>query len=149
MVAYADTSFFLSLYTADANHEAAVEQLKRIRAALPFTPLQRHEFRNAARLQVFRKDMTEQDREAVLRNIETDLRDGFLVDTGIAWPAVFAEAETLSAAHTERLGTRGMDILHVAAARAIGAQDFLTFDTRQKALALKAGLKVKPTTIAP
>lgn len=144
MVAYADTSFFLSLYTADAHHETAVEQLKRIKAALPLTQFQRHELRNAARLQVFRKDMTEQDREAVLRNIEADVKDGFLVEAGIAWPAVFAEAETLSAVHTERLGTRGMDILHVAVALVIGAQDFLTFDTRQKALAVKAGLKVKP-----
>ena len=144
MVAYADTSFLLSLYTADANHETAVELLKRIKTALPLTLFQRYELRNAARLQVFRKDMTEQDRESVLRNIEADLRDGFLVEAGLAWPAVFAEAEALSAAHTERLGTRGMDILHVAAARAIGAQDFWTFDARQKALAVKAGLKVKP-----
>ena len=144
MVAYADTSFFLSLYTADANHEAAVELVKRIKAALPLTSLQRHELRNAVRLQVFRKDMTEQDRHSVLRSIEADLQDGFLVETGLAWPAVFAEAETLSAVHTERIGTRGMDILHVASARAIGTRDFFTFDTRQKDLAVKSGLKVKP-----
>ena len=144
MVAYADTSFFLSLYTADAHHEAAVELLKRIKTALPLTAFQRHELRNAARLQVFRKDMTEQELEAVLRNIEADVKDGFLVEAGIAWSAVFTEAETLSAAHAERIGTRGMDILHVAAALVIGARDFLTFDTRQKALAVKAGLRVKP-----
>ncbi len=144
MVTYADTSFLLSLYTADANHAAAIEQLKRIKAAMPFTPLQRHELRNAVRLQVFRKDITERDRDAVLRNIDADVKDGFLVETGLPWVSVFAEAETLSADHAERLGTRGMDILHVAAARAIGAHDFLTFDGRQKTLAAKAGLKVKP-----
>ena len=144
MLAYADTSFLLSLYTADANHDAAVAVLKHLKTALPLSPFQRHELRHAARLQVFRKDMTEQDREAVLRSIEADVQDGFLVEAVLPWPAVFAEAEALSAAHTERMGTRGMDILHVAAARAIGAQEFLTFDPRQKALAVKAGLKVKP-----
>ncbi len=88
--------------------------------------------------------MTDRERDAVLRDIETDLRDGFLVESGVAWPAVFTKAETLSAAHTERLGTRGMDLLHVAVACAIGAREFLTFDKRQKALARKAGLKVHP-----
>jgi predicted nucleic acid-binding protein len=144
MVAYADTSFFLSLYTADANHEAAIELVSRVKTPLPLTWLQRHELRNAVRLQVFRKDMTGHEREAVLRNIEEDLHDGFLVEAGLVWSAVFAEAENLSTAHTERLGTRGMDILHVAAARSIGARDFFTFDTRQKDLAVVAGLKVKP-----
>jgi len=50
----------------------------------------------------------------------------------------------LSAAHTETLGTRGFGVLHVAAAVALGIKDFYTFDTRQKALAVKAGMKVKP-----
>jgi len=35
-------------------------------------------------------------------------------------------------------------VLHVAAALALGAKVFYTFDTRQKALATAAGLKVKP-----
>ena len=35
-----------------------------------------------------------------------------------------ASAEALSAAHTERLGTPGMDLLHVAAAHAIDVQNF-------------------------
>lgn len=144
MVIYADTSFILSLYTADTNHEAAVELVKRAESALPFTPFQRHEVRNAARLQVFRKDMTERQRDAVLRDLDADVQDGFLVDTGLAWPAVFTEAEVISAAHTERLGIRGMDVLHVAVACAIGAQEFLTFDARQKTLAAAVGMTVKP-----
>jgi predicted nucleic acid-binding protein len=37
-----------------------------------------------------------------------------------------------------------MDILHVASARAMGTREFLTFDTRQRALAVAVGLKVKP-----
>jgi hypothetical protein len=85
MVAYADTSFLLSLYTADTNHEAAVRLFRRGRTVLPFTPLQRHELRNALRLQVFRKDITEREREAVIRDIEADVHDGFLVDTALVW----------------------------------------------------------------
>ena len=144
MVAYADTSFLLSLYTADANHNTAVDLVKRETYSFPFTAFQRHEVRNAVRLQVFRKDITEPERDAVLRNVEADFQDGFLVDTGLAWPFVFTEVEKLSAVHTERLGIRGMDVLHVAIARAIGALEFLTFDARQKALAAAAGLRAIP-----
>ena len=56
----------------------------------------------------------------------------------------FREAERLAAAHTETLGVRSFDLLHVGMAVALGATEFLTFDTRQAALAKAAGLKVKP-----
>jgi predicted nucleic acid-binding protein len=57
---------------------------------------------------------------------------------------VYAEAEVLSAAHTAQLGTRALDVLHVAAATVLGVKEFFTFDTRQKSLAAKAGMKVRP-----
>ena len=71
----------------------------------------------------------------------------FLADKGrtsVAWAEVYAEAEALSAAHTGKLGTRALDVLHVASAAALGVKEFYTFDARQKALAMKAGMKVKP-----
>lgn len=52
--------------------------------------------------------------------------------------------EALSAAHTGKTGTRALDVLHVASAAAVGARNFYTFDTRQKILAVKAGMKVRP-----
>lgn len=57
---------------------------------------------------------------------------------------VYAEAEALSAEHTGKTGTCGMDVLHVASAVALGASCFFTFDARQKVLAVKAGMTVKP-----
>ena len=53
------------------------------------------------------------------------------------------EAERLSTSYSERLGTRSLDILHVAAALVLGVKEFHTFDTRQAKLAKTAGLKVK------
>ena len=144
MVAYADTSFLFSLYGHDANSPRARLIGDALQAPLAFTPLHRHELRNAFRLAVFRKVMTLERCQAVLAEIETDTKAGALVETPVAWAEVFAEAEALSAAHTETLGTRGVDVLHVAAAAALGAKAFYTFDTRQKALAAKVGMKVKP-----
>jgi len=144
MVAYADTSFLYSLYGHDANSAAARTMGNALQVPLAFAPLQRHELRNAFRLAVFRKVMTVERCEAVLAEIEADTKTGVLVETPVSWAEAYSEAEALSAAHTKTLGTRGFDVLHVAAAITLGTSLFLTFDTRQKSLARKAGLKVKP-----
>lgn len=144
MVVYADTSFLYSLYGHDANSEQARTMGNSLKVPLAFTPLQRHELRNAFRLAVFRKVMTLERCEAVLAEIETDTKTGVLVETPVSWAEAYTEAEALSAAHSKTLGTRGFDVLHVAAAIALGTRNFLTFDARQKSLAVKAGLKVKP-----
>jgi len=57
---------------------------------------------------------------------------------------VYAKAETLSATDSKKLGTRGFDVLHVAAAITRNTKTFLTFDLRQKSLTAKAGVNVKP-----
>ncbi|MCX6874397.1 MAG: PIN domain-containing protein [Verrucomicrobia bacterium] len=144
MVVCADTSFLYSLYGHDANSAQARLMGNALKVPLAFTPLHRHELRNAFRLAVFRKVMTLARCQAVLAEVEADAKAGVLLESPVAWAEVYARAEALSAAHTQALGTRGFDVLHVAAAMALGAKDFLTFDIRQKALAVKAGLKVKP-----
>ena len=53
------------------------------------------------------------------------------------------EAERLGTSNSERIGTRSLDILHVAAALFLGCGISHTFDTRQGKLARVAGLKVK------
>lgn len=55
---------------------------------------------------------------------------------------VLAEARRLSEFHAPSGGHRGGDILHVAAAKQMGAGDFLTFDRNQRKLAKVARLKV-------
>jgi predicted nucleic acid-binding protein len=144
MVAYADTSFLVSLYGRDANSELAQDIAANLNAPLAYTPFLRHEARNAIRLAFFRKEITADECQSVIAAIEADTKTGALVETAVAWAEVYAEAEALSAAHTAKLGTRASDVLHVAAAAALGSKDFFTFDARQKALAAKAGMKVKP-----
>ena len=144
MVAYADTSFLFSLYAQDANTARAAQIADVLNASLVLTPWQRHELRNAFRLAAFRADITGDECQKLLETVDADIHSGALVETPVAWAEVFAEAEALSAAHTEKLGSRGFDVLHVAAAAVLGAREFYTFDARQKALAAKSGMKVKP-----
>jgi predicted nucleic acid-binding protein len=144
MPAYADTSFLARIYTPHADSTEALTWMQRAREALPFTPLHRHELRNAVRLRVFRREITVEQRKEALRQVDVDLADAILAHTTIPWTDTFREAENLAAAHTETLGVRSFDLLHVALAITLGATEFLTFDARQATLAEAAGLKVKP-----
>jgi predicted nucleic acid-binding protein len=56
--------------------------------------------------------------------------------------AAITRAANLSTAHTERLGARAIDLLHVAGALALESELFLTTDKRQARLANAEGLKV-------
>ncbi len=144
MPAYADTSFLVRIYLPHANSAKALAWMQRATEALPLTPLHRHELRNAVRLSVFRGEITVEQRKAAFREIEADLAEGILAPTPIPWTDAFREAENLAAAHTETLGVRSFDLLHVGLAVTFGAAEFLTFDARQATLAKAVGLKIKP-----
>lgn len=113
------------------------------REPLPFTAFHRHELRNGLRLRVFRKEITVAERQAAFAEIDSDLKEEILAYTPIPWTDTFRQAEDLAAAHTETLGVRSFDLLHVGLALVIGATRFLTFDPRQAALAKAAGLEMK------
>jgi predicted nucleic acid-binding protein len=142
--AYADAGFLVSLYTRDAHSPRVTAILQAATEPLPFTPLHRLEIRNAIRLRVFRREITAIERAAALAEIEADLDNGVLVHVPLPWTDTLREAERLSAAHTEIIGGRSLDIVHVAAALLLGAKGFLSFDDRQRRIAKAEGLKVKP-----
>ena len=144
MPAYADASFLVRIYTPHVDSPKALTWMQRATEALPFTPFHRHELRNGIRLRVFREEITVEQRKAAFRELDSDLEENILAHTLIPWTDTFREAENLAAAHTERLGVRSFDLLHVGLALTLGATDFLTFDARQAKLAKAAGLKVKP-----
>mgnify|MGYP001616034239 CR=1 FL=1 len=56
----------------------------------------------------------------------------------------WAEAEVISHAHIVSLNVRTLDLLHVAAARVLGATEFPSFDIRRRALAKAAGSSFGP-----
>ena len=142
MSSYADTGFLCSLYAPDAHTQRVVARMRRQTLPLPFTWLHQIELRNALRLRVFRREITMVQREASLNMMLADLAAGVLAVAAPALADVMTEAERLSAVHSEKLGTRSLDILHVASAVVLGSTSFLTFDRRQAALARVSGLKV-------
>lgn len=144
MSCYADSSFLVSCYLLDTNTVRAKAYLGTIGAPLLFNALQALEVENAFELGVFRGLFSAADAAAARANLELDLRNGRLVKTVVNWPLAFRLASVLSRRHSATAGTRSMDILHVGAARALRADEFISFDSRQRGLATASGLKVAP-----
>ena len=139
-----DTSFLFSLYGRDANTARALGYLQQSGRALTITALNEFELENAIRFAAFRKAITGADAQAYLAAFAADVTAGNLALVRCNLSAALREARHLSALHTLPGGHRSFDILHVAAALAVGAKEFLTFDARQSALAQSARLTVNP-----
>lgn len=141
---YADTSFLASLYLRDANCPAALAWSRQHRQALAFTALHRHELRNAVWLAVFRGLIGETTARGALADIERDAAEGWLDTFSLDWNDACHEAERIADAHTARLGLRSLDLLHLGAARSMGAKTILSFDQRQLAAARVVGFLTGP-----
>lgn len=154
MRTYADSSFILRLVTAEADSEAAIAEYRRLGSPqLFFLPLHALEVRNAILQSAFhlrrsrsspgRRQVTRQ-RDAALGRLEHLVARRALLDVTLDIDAVLARAATLSAAHTERLGARAIDLLHVGSALVLESEFFVTTDNRQAQLAKAEGLKTGP-----
>jgi len=150
MTAYPDTSFLCALYRQQDNSREAAAYFKEMAEALHVTSLLLYEFRQSLRFQVWlhskdpRKGFTETDCDKALADLQTDLENGAVVIVPADWADVHRLAERLSSARTKTSGSRALDILHVATALHLGAQDLLTFDHPQRQLAIAEGLRVRP-----
>jgi hypothetical protein len=150
MTAYPDTSFLCALYRQQDNSIEAVTYRASIREPLPVTALLLFEFRQSVRWQTFlhrndaSKGYSEKEGMKMLVDLQADFDIGLLQIAPVDWANVISAAEQLSAQHTGKAGYRGFDILHIATALELGAKRFLTFDARQRALAMAANLTAMP-----
>ena len=141
---YADSSFLVSCYLLDANTSKAKSYLRSVGTPLVLNALQALEVGNAFELGVFRSLFRRLDAASARANLAQDLRSGRLVKTAVDWSLAFRLASALSKRHSATMGTRSLDILHVAAAKSLRATEFISFDSRQRLLATALGLKAAP-----
>lgn len=113
---YVDPSALRRLYVHDDHSRAFCAWRARLGGSLPLTLHGRAELVNSIALAVFRRDISA---EKVLK-----------------------QAADLSQEHTPKLGTRTLDVLHVAAALVLGCRNFVTYDDRQAALARAVKLRL-------
>jgi predicted nucleic acid-binding protein len=142
---YADSGFVVSLYlTTEGTSALARKQVKRASKPILLSPLSLLEIRNALNFGVNRGEITIDQRDAVLAEIDTQIERGFFRLVDASQSSIYAKAQELSNKHTPVTSTRSLDLMHLAAALLSGARTFLTFDKRQARAATAEGLAVKP-----
>ena len=139
MSSYLDSSLLASLYAPDAHSVAAREYLLQATGPFLLTPFGEAELTNAIQLRVFRREITAAQAQAALERLAAHIAGGVFQATPVR-AAMYDVARQLSRKHTATLGTRTLDILHVAAALVLHADSFYTFDRAQAQLARAAGL---------
>lgn len=141
MSVYADTSFLVSLYTPDANSALAAERMRQSSIPVYLSRLGEMELTNALQLRLFRREIRSPQARASSAAFRADVREGVLWIRPLP-DTVWMHAVRLALKWTAKLGTRTLDIIHVAAALALDADTFQTFNDRQRTLAKAAGLLV-------
>jgi predicted nucleic acid-binding protein len=143
VAAYFDTSVICKWYVPEHDTPAALRLRRRFRPPFVLTHLHELELITAWQLKVFRGELSSETATLVLADLRSDVDEGFWVAPAYDLAAVYRTARQLGALHVARIGARSLDILHVAAARELGAQDFVTGDARQARLATEAGLRAR------
>ena len=152
MRTYADSSFIVKLISAEPDSDQVIAEYRRLgRPALFFLPIHTLEVRNAILQRAFHERRSTANRQhiarvrdAALSRLNLLLSRGALLDVTHETDAAIALAAELAIVHTERLGVRAIDLLHVASARLLKCERFLTTDVRQAELARAEGLAVSP-----
>lgn len=142
---YADSGFVVSLYlTTEGTSAQARKEGKRASRPILLSPLSLLEIRNALNFGIHRGEVTSDQRDAVLAEIEAQIKKGFFRLVDASQSSIYSKAQELSNKHTPEVATRSLDLMHLAAALLSEALTFLTFDKRQAKAASAEGLVVKP-----
>jgi predicted nucleic acid-binding protein len=149
MRAFPDTTFLCAVYRTQPISDRADAFMATRTESLGVSSLLLLEFRQSLRFQARLheqkrgKGFPRTETQLMLRYLESDLATNVLQTVAVDWSDVHQRAEALSARYTEGGGHRLADILHVATALHLGAEEFLTFEANQKKLAVAEGMKVR------
>ena len=155
MRVYADSSFILRLVTGETDSPEVIAEYRRLGSPrLFFLPLHNLEVKNAVLQRAFHQRRSipsherrhvARERDAALARLEHLITRRALLDVTVNMDVAIARAGELSIAHSERLGARAIDLLHVACALTLESELFLTTDVRQAQLARAEGMDVITT----
>lgn len=139
---YVDPSALTRLYVHQQGSRGMSAWRGRVRGALPVTHHGKTEITNAICQTAYRGALDRDGLIEALDDLASDFANGRLVQPEILWRSALNRAQALSIEHTPTIGTRSLDVLHVACALELGRKIFLTFDSRQQQLAEAVGLKL-------
>lgn len=144
MSVYLDTGLLVKSYVFEQDTPEAIAIIESAGDPLIFSHLHSIEIPNAIRLKRFREEITKAEETAAIRIFHSDIDAGRLVRPDYNLADVFILAEQLSAKHSAAMGSRSLDVLHVATAIKCDCDHLASWDERQRKIAALAGLKLNP-----
>lgn len=118
--------------------------MARLQAPVWISQLGELEVRNTFQLAVFRGEIDTASALHKKQLFAEDLAKGIFLIHAIPATHLYPKAIELAERHSATLGTRSLDLMHVAAALILKADLFLSFDERQRKAAKLEGLRVNP-----
>lgn len=140
---YVDTSVILKLYIKEKYSLEISEWLIKNNEPIMLTNFHELEFINAMNLKHFRGEITRSTIRKIIQKFADHENKGIFFRPALNWPEIFNNAIDLSEKYAGNIGSRSLDILHVAVALSMKSKRFLTFDERQSKLASMAGIKTE------
>lgn len=144
MSTYADTGFIVSLYKTETTSARASEIMGRLQAPVLLSQLGELELHNAFQLCIFRGELTPDAAGLKKQLFQEDVANGIFSVRPVPASALYPKAAELADKYSARLGTRSLDLMHVAAALFLKVETFVSFDERQRLAAKAEGLKILP-----
>lgn len=139
---YVDPSALLRLYLHQPDSAVMSAWRAKTKGALPITHHGRVEVINGICLAAHRREITVDALTDTLASFDEDFADGLYRQADLLWRATLNRAADLSRTYSHKLGTRSLDVLHVASALELELRGFVTYDARQGELARAVGLKM-------
>jgi predicted nucleic acid-binding protein len=143
LTVYFDSGLITKWYLPERDSASALKLRDRFEPPSPLTHLHRLELANAWRLKIFRDELDPRIVELAQSDLRDDIRSGVWTSPDYSLSEVFSLSERLAIDHSAELGTRSLDILHVAAAQILGCSTLASGDKRQLHLATRIGLAVE------
>jgi len=147
MNSYIDTALFVKGYVLEEDSAKTISLLEDIGEPFAYSHLHEIEIPNAIRLKRFRGEITRAQETSAIRIFKADVDASRFERLDYDMGSVFIRAERLSARFSGELGTRSLDLWHVAAAMEAGCSAFASYDARQRAAAARSKLDLIPPEI--
>lgn len=88
-----------------------------------------------------RRSVSEGEAKAIIHRIENDVRLGYFTHLEVDWRDMLRAASEIGVENAFAIGCPATDLLHVAYAKELAADLFVSFDEVQVALAKAAGMQ--------
>lgn len=139
---YLDTGLVVKLIVEEPLSGRVRTFLQRRAVAVGYTRLIEIETVNTLHAKHFRKEISALQLKQCLALVEELLREGRFFRPALSLDDVALETLRELPAITAATGCRTLDLMHVASAKLLGWQEFVSSDQRQLQAAAKADLKV-------